>query len=586
MAGSSSLTIRRDIQTLFDVGTAHGLSDQQLLERFVDRRDAAADAAFEMLVLRHGPMVLRLCHNVLSDPNDAQDAFQATFLVLVRRSGSLNRLESLGGWLYGVAQRVAARVRVEAARRGAVEGRAALRVVGAVAPAAGDEAEREELGPIVQEEVGRLPARYRSVVLLCYWEGLTQEQAAVRLDCPLGTVRSRLARARALLERRLARRGLAPRLNSSTVFASVLTRFAVPPELVQSTIRAGSYVASSQRMSQVVSGVVARSAQRVLWSMSMIKITSVATAIVLIGLAGFGVGLAGQKSRQGPTEKRAGQPEGLETAPTGQHTRPRADNDTTGAIGNVGGNVARFEAIYSNVQGRTTLIRVVPDGSVVKKGEIVGQLDSAALRDALINQKITTAAAKAIFQNATLAREDTDSALKSYRADLAPREQRELEEETKVAKLELTVAEEELKTAKSVGGKTELALKQSELAVVRARLAQQKAENRLHIFTQYTKDRTIKELALKRETAHSIELAKGATWELETSKEKKLEKQIAACILVAPVDGTVVHANTLGQDSPTENRLRRSHIEEGAEVRERQLILRIVPTPRIDARDR
>ena len=214
-------------------------------------------------MIRHGPMVLRLCHNVLSDPNDVQDAFQATFLVLVRRSGSLHRLESLGGWLYGVAHRVAERVRVEAARRGAVEGRAALRVVGAVA-AAGDEAEREDLGLIVQQEVGRLPERYRGVVLLCYWEGLTQEQAAARLDCPLGTVRSRLARAR-----RAARgadlRGAdsAPRLSPATVYASVPTRFAVPPELVQTTIRlAAIRVASSQRMSQVVSGVVASSAQQ------------------------------------------------------------------------------------------------------------------------------------------------------------------------------------------------------------------------------------------------------------------------------------------------------------------------------------
>ena len=210
MAGGPSVAVLRDIQTLFDTGTASGLSDRQLLERFASRRDASAEAAFEVLVLRHGPMVLRVCRNVLGDPTDAQDAFQATFLVLVRRCGSIRRLESLGSWLYGVACRVAARARVEAARRRAAERRGALRVVQAVDPSEGGEPDRAEFGPVIQEEVRRLPEKYRAVVVLCYWQGLTQEQAATQLGCPLGTVRSRLARARNLLHRRLTRRGLAP----------------------------------------------------------------------------------------------------------------------------------------------------------------------------------------------------------------------------------------------------------------------------------------------------------------------------------------------------------------------------------------
>ena len=121
MAVGTSGAVLRDIQTLFDTGTASGLSDRQLLERFASRRDASAEAAFEVLVLRHGPMVLRVCRNVLGDSADAQDAFQATFLVLVRRRGSIRGMDSIGGWLYGVACRVAARARVEAARRRAVE---------------------------------------------------------------------------------------------------------------------------------------------------------------------------------------------------------------------------------------------------------------------------------------------------------------------------------------------------------------------------------------------------------------------------------------------------------------------------------
>ena len=150
------------------------------------RRDASAEAAFEVLVLRHGPMVLRVCRNLLRDPNDAQDAFQATFLVLVRRSGSIRKLESVGGWLYGVACRVAARARVESARRRAAEERAALRVVEAVDPPDVDETDSMGFGPIVQEEVRRLPEKYRAVVVLCYWQGLTQEQAARAARLPAG----------------------------------------------------------------------------------------------------------------------------------------------------------------------------------------------------------------------------------------------------------------------------------------------------------------------------------------------------------------------------------------------------------------
>jgi polysaccharide biosynthesis/export protein len=210
MAGGPSVALLRDIGTLFDAGTAGGLSDRQLLEQFAGRRDASAEAAFEVLVLRHGPMVLRVCRNILGDSTDAEDAFQATFLVLVRRCGSIRRLESLGSWLYGVACRVAARARVDAAKRRSVERRGALRVVQTIDARGAGEPDRAEFGTVIQEEVQRLPENYRAVVALCYWEGLTQEQAATQLGCPLGTVRSRLARARNRLHRRLTRRGLAP----------------------------------------------------------------------------------------------------------------------------------------------------------------------------------------------------------------------------------------------------------------------------------------------------------------------------------------------------------------------------------------
>jgi len=310
MAEGSPASIVRDIQTLFDTGTASGLSDRQLLERFASRGDASASAAFEALVLRHGPTVLRVCRNVLGDETDAQDAFQATFLVLVRRCGSIRRLESLGSWLYGVACRVAARARVEAARRRAAERRAALRLVQAIEPRAGREADQGEFGPVVQEEVRRLPEKYRAVVVLCYCQGLTHEQAAAQLGCPLGTVRSRMARARGKLFERLTRRGLASLAGlMAAAFEPLSARAAriaaVPSSLVSSTVKIGAQVFASGAINGVASTSVAVLVQQVLRSMFMMKLRTVAVALLLCGLGAYGAGLAAQKADPAKPESRS-----------------------------------------------------------------------------------------------------------------------------------------------------------------------------------------------------------------------------------------------------------------------------------------
>ena len=248
-------------------------------------------------------MVLRVCRNRLRDPNDAQDAFQATFLILVRRSGSIRRLDSVASWLYGVACRAAARVRVGAARRRAVEERAAARVVEAVEPADADEVDRGEFGPIVQEEVRRLPEKYRAAVVLCYWEGLTQEQAAAQLGCPLGTVRSRLARARDLLHRRLTRRGVEP----LAVGIDAIRRLPpLAPSWCGPRCEAAARIAAGQATNQVVSGAIASLVQRMLWRTTMIKLSGVAAGVILVGLAGYGVGIGAPqagKPEAAPREK-------------------------------------------------------------------------------------------------------------------------------------------------------------------------------------------------------------------------------------------------------------------------------------------
>ena len=173
-------------------------ADGELLEEFVARRD---EAAFEALLRRHGPMVLGVCRRVLSDCNDADDAFQATFLVLIRNAGSLSRPELLGNWLYGVAYRTAARLRAQAAARQRRERQAMHELA---APPAEDPAWRE-VRSLLDEELNRLPERYRRPFVLCHLEGLTNEEAARRLGCPKGTVASRASRARERLRDRLER---------------------------------------------------------------------------------------------------------------------------------------------------------------------------------------------------------------------------------------------------------------------------------------------------------------------------------------------------------------------------------------------
>jgi len=202
-AGQDSFA--QDIQTLFESGSLGALTDRQLLERFTLHETETAELAFAVLLKRHGPIVLRTCTAILHDRHEAEDATQATFLVLARKAPSLWVRDSLGPWLFGVAHRVASCALSTAARRRAHEHEAAK----AVAWTTEDPA-RDEIDAIVHEEVNRLPQGYRAAVVLCDLEGLTQQQAALQLGWPAGTVRSRLARGRGRLRDRLIRRGLAP----------------------------------------------------------------------------------------------------------------------------------------------------------------------------------------------------------------------------------------------------------------------------------------------------------------------------------------------------------------------------------------
>jgi RNA polymerase sigma factor (sigma-70 family) len=205
------------------------LPDEQLLDLFLERKGSDAEAAFETLVRRHGPMVLGVCRHILDELHDAEDAFQATFLVLARKAGTIRDRRVLGRWLYEVAYRIAIRSKTHSARRRVHEREGAE--MSAVAAGPEFDAAWIELRPVLHEEVNRLPEKYRTAVVLCYLEGRTNEEAAEMLQWPVGTVKGRLSR--------LTRRGLAlsaaflaMRLSQNMVIAEV-----VPSPLVGATVR-------------------------------------------------------------------------------------------------------------------------------------------------------------------------------------------------------------------------------------------------------------------------------------------------------------------------------------------------------------
>jgi RNA polymerase sigma factor (sigma-70 family) len=542
MAGGSSVELLRDIQILFESGTASGLTDRQLLERFIHHRDAAA---FEVLVLRHGPMVLRVCRNLLHDPNDAQDAFQATFLILVRRSSSIRRLDSVGSWLYGVACRAAARVRVGAARRHAVEERAASRVVEAVEPDEADDIDRGELGPIVQEEVRRLPEKYRAAVVLCYWEGQTQEQAAAQLGCPLGTVRSRLARARDLLRRRLTRRGLAP---MAFGMESIRKLPPLAPELVRSTVQAAVRVAAGGATNPVVSAAVASLVQGMLWRTTMIKLGGMAAGVIAVGLAGLGAELAAQRSGDGGATRRASEERKPAVDPGGSGGTQPAQAEPAQGVARPKGEpeASPPQIVYANIDGDTTIVKLVPAGAQVKKGDVVCELNSALLREQLANQRIAVKTAEAAYLNAKLDREVAEIAVRAYVEGDYVDQFGDVQGNIKLAEAELALAEEELKLAKASPMQQSYYVKRAELSHLRARFSLEKAQSRKRLLVQYTRDKKIKALEASVKKAHSDELVKQSTGELMRSKEAYLEKQIANCTIVAPADGRVRYIYSQG----------------------------------------
>jgi RNA polymerase sigma factor (sigma-70 family) len=301
--GEASEVIRHLRRTVLLRGEA-GLTDGELLESFLSHRGGAA---MEVLVQRHAPMVWGVCRRVLANHHDAEDAFQATFLVLVRRAASIASRELLASWLYGVARQTALKARATTARRKGRE----RQVTAVPEPAVAGQDAWDDLGPLLDQELSRLPDRYRAVVVLCDLEGMSRKDAAGQLGLPEGTVASRLTRARAMLAKRLTHRGVA--LSGGPLAAVPLQKAAsaaVPTSAVDSTVKAATLYAVGGAATGAISARVAALTEGVVNTMLLSKL-KVATAVLLAaGLVMLAASLSGLPASaiEPPPPSKAGRP--------------------------------------------------------------------------------------------------------------------------------------------------------------------------------------------------------------------------------------------------------------------------------------
>jgi RNA polymerase sigma factor (sigma-70 family) len=284
--------VLRQLHHLIDAKVARDLSDGELLERF---RRGREEAAFAALVQRHGPMVLGVCRRVLHNSHLVEDAFQATFLVLVRKAGSIRKQASVGSWLYGVAYRVAGKAREQAAKRRAAERRSGTMPC----PEPPDDLTWKELRCVLDEELDRLPEKYRAPVVLCYLEGQSQEQAARQLGWPKSTLSTRLGRACALLRQRLTRRGITL---SACFIATGLGQAAVPGRLLMNAVRAAVLPGAGPALAAgVVSPQAVALAEGVTTAMSPFSL-KIGTLILALGAIIAGASVLGNPAPSGKHE--------------------------------------------------------------------------------------------------------------------------------------------------------------------------------------------------------------------------------------------------------------------------------------------
>jgi RND family efflux transporter MFP subunit len=407
-------SIVRYLRQLTGSANANGASDAELLERYIRHRD---EAAFELLLWRHGTLVFNVCRRVLPSEQDAEDAFQATFLAFVRKASSISRRGSVAAWLYKVAYRVALEARERARKTAALEkpGGELLAVQPAVEPVWSD------VRPILDAELSRLPERLRRPIVLCYLEGKSNEEAARELGCRLGTIYSRLSRGRELLRLRLQRRGVTL---SVTALSAALTASAVEAApaipLMRRAVHAALAFADSSS-SAAVSLRAATLAEGVLKTMFVTKLKITAVMLLVLGVAAGGVWTQARTAAP-QAEARADDPPPKPKAGDKKDAEPitvKVVKPTQGGTLLLGPRPA--EIIAAQQQQIVPLISgtvkevLVDIGDSVKKGQTLLVLDAP-----LLVQEVEEATA-----SVELARAQVDEAAAIYKAeDVAARERR------------------------------------------------------------------------------------------------------------------------------------------------------------------
>lgn len=352
MAGAPVPLILRHLRGLLGVPGGETASDGQLLERFVNH---AEESAFAALMQRHGPMVLGVCRRLLRHSHDVEDAFQATFLVLARRAAAIRKRQSVGSFLHGVAHRIALKLRAQAARRPQL-GQTAEPLT--LTEPSSETAWRELLA-VLDEEVRRLPEKYRRPLILCYLEGKTHEEAARELDWPLGTVKGRLARGRDRLRVRLTRRGLTL---PAGAFVAVLianeARAAVPFGLARATL---AY--ASGRMAEPAASPVLALAEGVVRALSASKLKMVLATLLVLGALGTGAGAIFLRATGEPLPRSTGDERQPTPMPALASTDHYGDPLPPGAL-------ARMGTVRFHQDAWNAALLFAPDGkSIVSTGQ-------------------------------------------------------------------------------------------------------------------------------------------------------------------------------------------------------------------------
>jgi RNA polymerase sigma-70 factor (ECF subfamily) len=330
------------------------LSDAHLLMQFIEQRD---ESAFATLVRRHGPMVMGVCRRVVQDPHDAEDAFQATFLILVRKAASITRRELLANWLYGVAYHTALKARAATMKR-----RAREKQVTEMPELAASESDpwSDELRALLDLELRRLPGKYRVPVILCDLEGQTRKKAAQLLGCPEGSLSSRLARARAMLAKRLVRHGLAVSAGSLTaVLAQRGASASVSSLVVSSTIKSAALIVAGRAAANGISPKVAALTEGVLKAMFLTKLKTSMLMLVAAFVVVIAVGSAYQVVATDPSDGHT---------PVQQQPPATTDKKT-----NQADDSAAAKRERENLQGSWQLIAYTDNGQDVP-GDLVKQV--------------------------------------------------------------------------------------------------------------------------------------------------------------------------------------------------------------------